>query len=107
MEEELLPKAKMGKVASALGMADSRFEKGYFTTTMDDLAKLGYALMNEGVYGGVQCVDKKSLETLRTKLIALYGGGDGDVRYIFGTNVGTMVMMMNLSQKDIDFVITK
>lgn len=107
VEEELLPKAKMGKVASALGMADSRFEKGYFTTTMDDLAKLGYALMNEGVYGGVQCVDKKSLETLRTKLIALYGGGDGDVRYIFGTNVGTMVMMMNLSQKDIDFVITK
>lgn len=105
VDEELLPKSRMGKIAKSLGMVDTRFGKGYFITTLDDLSKLGYALMNEGIYGDEVCIDGRNMETLRGKMVSLYG--EESTRYIFETNVGTLVMMMNSLQKDIVFAITK
>ena len=97
----------MRRIAEHLGMADSRFEKGYFTTTLDDMAKLVWTLMNNGVYGGERCIGEGDCEALRAKMIATYTMRDRWVRYIFSTNVGEMVVLMNLDQKDAEFVITK
>ena len=52
VEGELLSKSKMRRIAKLLGMGDSRFEKGYFTTTLDDMAKFFKMLMDGGIYGG-------------------------------------------------------
>lgn len=107
VEGELLSKSKMRRIAKLLGMGDSRFEKGYFTTTLDDMAKLVWTLMNNGVYGGERCIREGDCEALRAKMIATYTMRDRWVRYIFSTNVGEMVVLMNLDQKDAEFVITK
>ena len=104
---ELLSKSKMDKIAAALGMWNSRFEKGYFTTTMDDMSKLVWALVNGGFYGGEQCISTRDYQALRSKMIATYTMTNKCVRYIFNTNVGEMVILVNLDQKDAEFVITK
>jgi hypothetical protein len=65
VEGELLSKSKMRRIAKLLGMGDSRFEKGYFTTTLDDMAKLVWTLMNNGVYGGERCIREGDCEALR------------------------------------------
>lgn len=107
VEGELLSKSKMRRIAKHLGMGDSRFEKGYFTTTLDDMAKFVWTLMNNGVYGGERCIGEGDCEALRARMIATYTMRDRWERFIFNTNVGEMVVLMNLDQKDAEFVITK
>lgn len=107
IEGSLASKSKMNKVAKALGMTNTEFKKNYFVSTLDDLAKLCYALMNKGVYGGEKCISDSVQEDMLEKLVALYSAKQEDVRYIFPTDKGSLVILMNLYQKDIDFVITK
>jgi hypothetical protein len=103
----LLPKCKMKKVAAKLGMSGTSFVKGGFVTTLDDIAKFVYAIMNDGVYGGDICIKEGDREKVLEKMIALYGGQKGDVRLILDTNMGELAVLMNVAQKNAEFVINK
>jgi hypothetical protein len=107
IEGSLASKGKMKKVAKALGMANTEFRKNYFVSTLDDLSKMCCALLNDGFYGGEKCISDSVREDMMEKMVALYSAKPEDVRYIFPSDKGCLVILMNLHQKDIDFVITK
>lgn len=107
VSEKLLSKGKMKRIGAKLGMNNSRFDQKTFTTTLDDLSKLCFALMNDGMYGGEKCISDGDKDKLYSKMIALYGAERETLRYIFNTDKGELVLLMDLEGKNIEFVVNK